>query len=77
MTIRIGFVGYLDVHGIRNNSDIELEENTSIEDLLSRCGIQPRHRGYIVPYVNNDRKQLSYHLADGDSLYLFLPVGGG
>ncbi len=77
MTVKIGFVGYLDVRGIRNNSEIELAENTSIEDVLARCGIKPQHRGYIVPYVNGEKQMLSYPLQDEDSLYLFLPVGGG
>ena len=77
MKIKIGFVGYLDVRGIRNNAVVELAENTSIEDVLVRCGIEPRHRGYVMPYVNGERQKLTYLLQDADSLYLFLPVGGG
>ena len=77
MKIKIGFVGYLDVTGIRNNSEISVAGGTSVAGVLGRCGISLQYQDYIEPYVNGAKQKLSYVLQEGDELYLFLPVGGG
>ena len=77
MKINLSFVGYIQFEGIENNSTIEIEGSTSVGDLLDGFGVKKEHRRFIVPIVNGDKRDHSYVLKPDDSLFLYMPVGGG
>ncbi len=77
MIIRLTYVGYLQIIGYKNDSDVELPDGITISEFLSICQIQPQHWKMIIPMVNEKVVSLSERLHDGDALYLHLAIGGG
>ena len=77
MKITVSHVGFLHLKGVKNNSTIEVDDSTTVEALLDRCGVKKEHQRYIVPVVNEKKRDLSYRLKNHDSLFLYLPIGGG
>jgi molybdopterin converting factor small subunit len=45
--------------------------------LLSELGYDERERKYLVILVNDRNADKQHTLADGDSVKILLPVGGG
>ena len=56
-------------------SIIEVEDNTTVEDVLNKLGID--ERAYIIVLVNLKRVWFDYKLSSGDVVSIFSPVGGG
>ena len=54
-----------------------VEEGTTVAELFGRLGVEERFLQYVVPYVDDDPKDLSYVLRDGDELRPYVPVSGG
>jgi hypothetical protein len=77
MKIKVSYVGFLQLEGIKNNSIVEIDESTTVNDFLNRCNVLESHHRFIVPIVNGTQKDLSYVLEPDDDLFLHLPVGGG
>ncbi len=77
MKITVSYVGYLHLDGIENDSTIEMEKETTVEKLLEGRGMKREHLRYVVPVVNGRKRDLSHTLRNNDSLFLYLPAGGG
>ena len=77
MKIKIGYVGYLDIDNVTNNSWLEISEPISISQLLNNLDFPSNKQKFIVPTINSETVKLSYKLQDKDELFLYLPVGGG
>ena len=77
MKITLSFVGYIQLEGVQNNSTVDIENSTSIDDLLETYGVKKEHKRFIVPVVNGSKKDSSYVLEPDDSLFLYVPLGGG
>ena len=77
MKITVSHVGYLHLQGIDNNSSIEIDEGTTVEKLLEDWGMTHEHMRYVVPVVNDIKRDLTHVLRENDSLFLYLPAGGG
>ena len=77
MKIKLSFVGYLELKGVKNGDVLELDEGTTVADLLTQHNIRKEHQRHIIPIVNAEENRLSYTLQEADELTLFLPVGGG
>ncbi|UCB45149.1 MAG: MoaD/ThiS family protein [Spirochaetota bacterium] len=77
MKIKVTYVGFLKLEGIKNKSIVEIDEASTVSDLLNRCKVRESHQRFIVPIVNGKQKELSYMLQQDDDLFLHLPMGGG
>jgi molybdopterin converting factor small subunit len=77
MTIRVEYMGFFKIEHVPNNSTVEVPENTTVDALLDRFQVKKEARKYMVPVVNRARKQFDHVLTEGDSLFLYFPVGGG
>ncbi len=77
MLINVSYVGYLDLKGVRNGGSVGLEDYTTVEEFLDKCGMKKEHRRFVIPVVNGKRQALSYTLEENDSLFLHLAAGGG
>jgi sulfur carrier protein ThiS len=77
MKIMLNYSAILKLDNVKNGSSIDIDEETSVKDLLTRWKIKEDHQRYIVAYANDRKVGLSYILRDNDFLQLFLPIGGG
>ncbi len=77
MKIKIEFVGYLDIKGVKDNSWINIEEPLSISEFLIVHNINRDNQKYLIATINKKIVPLTYILCDLDELFLHLPVGGG
>jgi sulfur carrier protein ThiS len=75
--VQIRCSGHGLFEGIDDGDVVEMEEGTTVAGLFKRLGIEERFQEYIVPYVNDDPKDLAYIFQDGDELRPFVPVSGG
>ncbi|MCK5312204.1 MAG: MoaD/ThiS family protein [Desulfobacteraceae bacterium] len=58
-----------------NSEDYQVQEDTSIEQLLLELGID-KERAKII-FVNGRKKNIEDSLKHGDRVGIFPPVGGG
>jgi hypothetical protein len=77
MRVHVSYVGYLSLEGVQNGGSVVLEDRTTIEEFLDRCGMKKEHQRFVIPMVNGERKDLSHTLEENDSLFLHLAAGGG
>lgn len=77
MKILIEYMGFFKIKDVPSKSEIEVEPDTSIEELLDQLDVKKEHRKYLTPLVQRKRQKLDYQLQDGDQLFLYYPVGGG
>jgi len=74
MKIKVKLYGDFLQYG-PEESFIDIEEGTSVEDLLNQLGIS--ERAYIIVLVNLKRVWLEEKLKEDDVVSIFSPVGGG
>jgi len=77
MKVTIEYMGFLDIPGTPNRSEVALPEEQTVQALLDKIGVKEQDRTFLVPIVNRKRKDFATKLQDGDSLFLYYPVGGG
>ena len=77
MRIKLSFVGFLDIDGVRSGDVIDAAEGSTVADLLTAHGIKPHHQRFVIAAVNGEKKPAACVLHDGDELLLLLPAGGG
>jgi hypothetical protein len=75
--VKISFTGVIDIKNISDGSVIQIEKNSTIDNVLDKLGIRKEHKKYLITIINGDRKRDSYVLQQNDHLSLFLSVGGG
>jgi molybdopterin synthase sulfur carrier subunit len=63
--------------GIRAGAplSVELTEGSTLDDLVETLGLPPEK--VRVTFVNGRAQQRNYHIAPGDEIGIFPPVGGG
>ena len=77
MKIKIEIVGLLHIPGIKNNSSVEIKNESTISDLYTELKILKDHQKFIVPFINGNEVRKSSQIKDGDTIKFFLPTGGG
>ncbi len=74
MKVKVKLYGDYLRYGADENL-LEVEENSSVNDLLNKLQISERH--YIIVLVNMKRVWFEEKLKDNDTVSIFSPVGGG
>jgi len=79
MSIRVTFryAEALNLDGIPNDATVELENGTTIRDVLKRSKAATECLEYATPLVNGVLRSRDYALNDGDECDLLLAVCGG
>ena len=77
MKITLAFPGFLQINTVESGSTVEVEEGSTVVDLLNAFSISADHQQHIIPIVNQEEKRPDYRLQEGDHLFLYIPVGGG
>jgi sulfur carrier protein ThiS len=67
----------LKLKGLDDSGNVEVAAGTTVQALLSRLGIPDGQQRYLLVYANGRKQTSSYTLRNGDSVQLFLPIGGG
>ena len=77
MKIMFEYIGLLHIEGVKNHSEIELEDDSTINDLFNKLKIRDDHKKFISSFVNGEEKKRFAVLKNNDKVKLFLPTGGG
>jgi molybdopterin converting factor small subunit len=77
MNINVKTMGLLKLDGIKNGSDIEIADGTTISSFMDRYVTKKEHHKFVMVTVNEKKVELSYELQDSDRLSMFLPFGAG
>ena len=77
MNITLEFPGFLALKDIRSGDMVALPHSMTVVELLHHVGIRDMHIPHIQPFVNRAPARMDSRLADGDHLFLYIPVGGG
>ena len=77
MKVKIELLGLLHIKGVKNNSFIEVKENSTISDIYNELNILKDHQKFIIPFINGNEVRKSAVVNDGDTVKIFLPTGGG
>jgi len=77
MKIKLDFVAFLDVKGVKPGEELEIEEGTTVAGLMGRLQISEEHQQHVTPVIDGLARKLDYVLEDGDDLMLVLKAAGG
>ena len=77
MKITLTYNGVLEIKPFDRGTELELPEGTTVEQVLDLCEIQKNHQAFVLASVAGKELKKGSVLHDGDTLMLFLPLGGG
>ena len=77
MLIKLNYTGYLKFEGVETGTVLELEEGTTVGDLLARFEVAPEQQRFLRIFANEEKAAPSYVLKDGDELTVIMQIGGG
>jgi sulfur carrier protein ThiS len=77
MTITLRYSPILKLESVVQGERFEVPAGCTARALLDRLGIRSDHQRYLIVYANGKKQTLGYTLRNGDSVQLFLPIGGG
>jgi len=78
MEIKLSYVGWLKLEGVKSGSTVQVQDGSTIRQVMSRYKIPDNQQKFITPFVNNEERDPGYVLRDQDELSLqFNPGGGG
>ena len=66
-----------DLSALDERSWMEIEEGSTVRDVLRRIRLNPLKAKLFLLSVNGERSRLSRKLQDGDVIGFFMPVSGG
>lgn len=77
MKIRVRYAEYIRIEEVENGGTLEIEEGTTVRQLLQRLTMEEQYRDFFHPIIDKQRQSNDYVLREGDDLLLYLPSGGG
>ena len=75
--IFVEYTGVIASHSGKKQEWVEVEENITVEELLTQLGYRPEYHKFIVVTANGIQKTLKDTIAENTAITLFLPAGGG
>ena len=75
--VLVDYTGVIISHSGQKQEWVEIEENTTVENLLTKLGYKKEHQKFIIVTINGEKATLESFLIKGMALSLFLPTGGG
>lgn len=75
--VHLEHVAMLVVHGVPHDGFLELKDPATVGDLLDLLRLSPNHQRTVIVFVNQHRARVGTALAEGDQIFLGLPMGGG
>jgi sulfur carrier protein ThiS len=77
MNVTLSYTGYLKFDGAKSGSTIEVEDGSSVADLLAGFHIPHEQHRFLTIFVNDEKADSRRMLQDGDQLMVIIQIGGG
>ncbi|MCP4203360.1 MAG: MoaD/ThiS family protein [bacterium] len=77
MKIKLTYTGYLKFDGVESGSHIEVQEGSTVGDVLGRFRVVPEQQRFLRLFVNDETADPSRAVQDGDELTVIMQIGGG
>ena len=77
MKIKLSYTGYLKFEGAKTGSTIEVEEGSTVGDVLSGFHVPSEQHRFLKLFVNDEAADSARALSDGDELMVIIQIGGG
>ena len=77
MLVKLNYTGYLKFEGVATGTVLELDEGTTVADLLTRYEVDREKQRFLRIFANDEKADPSYVLKDGDELTVIMQIGGG
>jgi len=77
MKVILEYAATLKCSAPPSGSSIELPTNSGFADLLDAIGISPAHQKALTLFINDAQVRHDAKLAEGDRVYVGVPMGGG
>ena len=77
MLVKLNYTGYLKFDGVETGEVIEVEEGSTIGDLLARFHVAREQQRFLKLFANDEKVGPSYVVRDGDELTVIMQIGGG
>lgn len=77
MKVRLSYTGYLKLAGVESGAVLDVEDGSTLGDLLARCGVAREQQRFLRLFANEEKVDSSYALRDDDELTVIMQIGGG
>jgi len=77
MKIKLTYTGYLKFDGAETGAWIDVEEGSTIGDLLSGFDVAPDQQRFLRLFANEEKADPARVIEDGDELTVIMQIGGG
>ena len=77
MLIKLNYTGYLKFDGVETGDVIEVEEGSTIGDLLAGFHVARDQQRFLRLFANDQKVGPLYGVRDGDELTVIMQIGGG
>lgn len=77
MKVKLTYTGYLKFDGAETGALVEVEEGSTIGDLLAGFDVARDQQRFLRLFANEAKVDPSYVLRDGDELTVIMQIGGG
>jgi sulfur carrier protein ThiS len=77
ISIKITIYGNIEIEGIDKDGCLQVDEHSSVRQILTRLALDPRLVDHLPVIVNGEVVDRTYQPGDGEELILLAPVSGG
>ena len=77
MKVSVEYPAPLLLPGTPSGGEVNLPPGATVADLLRALRVEPLHQAHIACFINDERARPARVLADGDRVYLQVPISGG
>lgn len=77
MKIKLTYSGYLKFDGAQSGAELDVEEGSTVGDVLARFHVSPEKQRFLRLFANDEKADPSRVIQDGDELTVIMQIGGG
>ena len=77
MKVKLNYTGYLKFDGVETGAVLDVEDGSTIGDLLAGFHVAPDQQRFLRLFANEGKVDPSYVVRDGDELTVIMQIGGG
>ena len=77
MKVRLSYTGYLKFDGARSGSHIEVDDGSTVGDVLAGFHVPQEQQRFLTLFANDQKVDPSRVIRDGDELMVIIQIGGG
>ena len=77
MKIKLSYTGYLKFDGAKSGSYVDVEEGSTVGDVLAGFHVPPEQQRFLTLFANSEKVDLTRVVKEGDELMVIIQVGGG